>query len=102
MEESLKHAEDIENIGHMLSRFGEEPPRRKDSFEEMEEQCQISSRFGESEQRKKDSFEMMEEQCQLSMRESPKGYVYLYKGFFNLYRKFNISFLVLMHQFLSS
>ena len=73
MEESLKHAEDIENIGHMLSRFGEEPPRKKDSFEMMEEQCEFSSRFGERNSVKKDSFEMMEEQCQLSMRESPKG-----------------------------
>ncbi len=51
MDEVMKHAENIENIGHMLSRIGEEP-------------------------HKKDSFEMNEEEChQLSMRESPKGYV---------------------------
>ena len=78
MEESLKHAEDIENIGHMLSRFGEEVPSRKDSFEEMEEQCKLSTRFEDDEIRKKDSFEMMEEQCDLSMRESPKGYVIIH------------------------
>ena len=49
MDEVLKHAENIENIGQMLSRIGEEP-------------------------RKKDSFEMDEEQCQqFSPRESPKG-----------------------------
>jgi len=49
MDEVLKHAENIESIGQMLSRIGEE-------------------------HHKKDSFEMNEEECQhLSMRESPKG-----------------------------
>ena len=55
MDEVLKHAENIESIGQMLSRIGEDH-HKKDSFEMNEEDCL--------------SFE---EEEHLSMRESPKG-----------------------------
>ena len=55
MEESLVYATSIENIGQMLSRFGEET-KKKDSFEMMEEQCKEA--------------DLREE---LFIRESPKG-----------------------------
>ena len=40
MDEVYKHAEDIENIGQMLSRIGEPKYKKKDSFEINEEECE--------------------------------------------------------------
>ena len=40
MDEVYKHAEDIENIGQMLSRIGEPKYKKKDSFEMNEEECE--------------------------------------------------------------